>query len=294
MVSGLVKKFLFLLVVLVIVGLFINWTWGQMQELPTGIIPRGEEGRFMRYMSCAVAMCSGWHRTDGDGCHSGDVVSQELEYEDNVLVKGCRELCEEIRNDLGLPVQERYCGEDFNISFTFQESVTYTSNRSEETNDLRRAAKWKGNFIHSGRCFDNCGIRANWVLGGEGWIYDYEDIHGDITKNLCLDYDLLPLWGCEGWAESGSVWLRHDSDPNFVTTNCEIMGSYVYGPGSASQRIVPNITECEFPAGTKVDIWTENIQDGPINCIGPFGFCITYACRFGDYYACPQVIVSVV
>ncbi len=282
---------------LIVVGIFLFWVMGQMQDLPITHMDTSEENRFIRYISCAVAMCGGLHQTESnDICLSADVMSQPLEYDGQDVVKGCRELCEEIRDNRSLPVQDRYCGDSVKFDFTFQEPVIYTANRSTGSNDLRRVHKWKGVFIQRGRCFDYCGRRAGGYMGGdEGWLHDYEVIYDNPDQDMCLDPSISDFGiylGCNGYADSGSIWIKHDTDPTFVTNNCDISGYVDYEDRTG----IPIIDECTIPAGIQVEIWTENIQDGLFACLYVFDICLIPSCDrpWGTYYACPQVVVSVI
>jgi len=125
------------LIAIVFAG-FIFYGYGSIfPEIPE---PGSEKGRFIKYLSCVMAMCSG-HVVDGDICRSAEVIDVGwLEHEEGLPVESCHSLCNEIKSNFGM--KERYCGDEYKIRFVFQDNVNLT--RKE---DIRNYGNWES-LIH--------------------------------------------------------------------------------------------------------------------------------------------------
>jgi len=265
---------------LIVVGIFIFWAMLQMQDLPIVQEGSGPKARFMRYLSCAAAMCGAWRQTDDDACHSGEVMSQALEFEDQTVVKGCKELCEELRDDplrnKGV-VREHYCGENFAFQFTFDGYVNFTSL------DIRNLYKFKHRVIHKS-CYICPSALEKIVLGliprGEIILWE-ESEWGEYLSEGYLMGGNDPSLDCEntGYGEDpGLIWVPH----NFAVTqdNCKV--SYSYGD-------MQSYSYCEFNDGDSFWMWG---GPGPPNTEEYSKWLWTFdVCFSGKTYYCPHVFM---
>jgi len=289
------KKWLAPLIIgIILVALFISWVWGQLSNLPIAYVGKGEKARFIRYLSCAAAMCSAWHQTDDDACHSGEVMSQGLEYEGDTLIKGCKELCEEIRDREGGTALEHYCGEDYAFNFTFRDYVNFTSL------DIRNIASFRDRIIHSS-CYECPGLDLHYIIiiagliptrkqfaiatpwgrwFSEGYLCSNSDPINDCTRPDKYDKDV------------GVIWLPHNDAQNWCN------GNYVY-------PTIDSWAYCEFDETTP-ELWIWPGPDLPhtekywewetgswLPIIGGsfFTSCGYRADAFGTEYWCPQIFI---
>jgi hypothetical protein len=88
----------------------------------------GDKIRFLKYLSCAYAMCI-------HGCKSYEVLDILLEEG-----KGCYDVC----NDLGPGVgtKRRMCGTDYVLEFVWKDETTYTSNVNKSYWNGVRWERW--------------------------------------------------------------------------------------------------------------------------------------------------------
>jgi len=283
-----------LIACLIVVGIFIFWAWGQMQELPIVHEGTDEKARFMRYLSCAAAMCGAWHQTDSDACESGEVISQPLEFEGEHLVKGCKELCEELRDDaksrgvISGP-QEHYCGENFAFQFTFNDKVNFTSL------DIRNLYKFKDRVIHKSCyiCPGQADLNIIIILMGlipTGKPYYIRPSGGEYATEGYLMGGLDCKNTGYGIAP-GLIWVPN----NFavVQGNCK---------GVTSLDDMNSYGFCEFNSGNNFWIWgggpktesdthKENYWEWGPAVTRLFTSCGTRADLFGTTYYCPQIFM---
>jgi len=242
---------------------FIKRLWA----LPPLNPPKGENARFMRYLSCAIAMCSGDHRdSSDDACDSIEVESVDLEYEFKTLVKGCRDLCLELRKERnGDNPATHYCGKQYAFNYTLQEDMTYRANYTNYANsfnfwaggftgknDIIKYKNWRGEFINEG-----C-----WACG--------EDIYPDSVGWLFVNA------GCDDIAEvnsHGQIWV---SDTYGNCVNSIYPGKY---------------DECSFNKGDEIYIWADKPVEAHYDCLlNVFGTCLLGWCA-GTYHTCPHVAI---
>gem|GEM_PF-6168680 len=120
-ISLLVFMFLGILVIVAILIFYAKWP---AIKVP---YPAEEKTRFLNYLRCAMAMCSGEDTRNvqpKDVCLSPEVIGVGIIDKDssgNYLL--CSDLC---RNLSGNEPKERMCGKDYTIEFTFKETVTIT------------------------------------------------------------------------------------------------------------------------------------------------------------------------
>lgn len=298
MVSELYQKYAFIVVLLILILVFVFWFMGQYQNLPMQYIGKGEKGRFMRYLSCAAAMCGAWDYAGGvsDGCLSTQVLSQGLEYDGESLRKGCRDLCIELRENAGVGPQNYYCGNQHAFTFTFQEYVNFTSL------DIRNFASFYNRVIHQS-CYV-CPISDLIRIG----IAD-KFIPG-------LKYLIMPLWGhllSEGYlltytagacGERPGIYARY---PGVIwvssTVASECFGSTTDTPN------VDSYAYCAFDAGDIVTIYpgpepphSQKYWEWTSGSWVPYiGGALFTSCGFradlcinaglGCVYTCPQIFV---
>ncbi len=276
-----------LVVGLIVVGVFIFWVLSQMQNLPIVNEGTGEKARFMRYLSCAAAICGAWTDTDnsGDACRSGEVLSQGLEYEGQTLTKGCKELCEELRDDTARNnkvIGEHYCGKNFAFQFTFKDYVNFTSL------DIRNLYRFKNRVIHKS-CYDCPGHveMPPMILGliptGEAYrLVRY----GPGEEFKAEGYLMTADSDCKNTGNTvltGLIWL-----PNtFAQSNCQ--GVTNWDDGAKTYAF------CEFYTDNSVWIWGGGPNDNDDTHKEKlwewlfFTSCSDYLNWASSDYYCPQI-----
>jgi hypothetical protein len=262
---------------LIVVGIFLFWVFLQMQDLPIVQEGSGPKARFMRYLSCAMAMCSAWTDTDGDACHSGEVMSQPLEFEGGSVVKGCKELCEKLRDDPlrnnGV-VRKHYCGENFAFEYIFDDYVNFTSL------DIRNLYKFKNRVLHKG-CYICAGvseIEVQSLIPTGKTITFYQKWGGYLSEGYLMsgnnagldcnniDYESYP----------GLIWIPYD----FAVTNCK---------GVNNLNDMNTYSYCEFNAGDYFWIWGG--PEPPHKEDYTVWLWVIDSCYFGKEYWCPHVFM---
>lgn len=287
-------------VIVIVIAIFVAWRYiravfGEYIDVPT----KGEKARFMRYVACAIAMCSASNRQEGsiDGCTSDRVMELEVEYDEKgELVKGCQKICWEIRDQVGS--KEHYCGKDYAINFTFKDDVKYVGNYSCEGLE----------GIIKGRKVENCGTKKGWqtdfsLFGNwqekilscvcyntpsgedtppEGLIMKYQN--GDECKRetgLCggFSYSRFP----------SLFWVSED----FANERCKLATDGPVNNPYMCSLIGRELAWCEFKKGDEpYYIWAEDAYRNPGGMVywiwGVISFCQS---GFGDEQVCPQVII---
>jgi len=242
-VVGFIMAIIVILIAVFVVWSYIRPVFGEFIEIPT----KGEKARFMRYMTCALAMCVAPNRKEGsnDGCTSDRVMALTVEYDEyDSPVKGCQDICEEIRNNVG-KVESNYCGQDYAISFTFQDSVKYIGNYSISGAILRGEVPCK--IGKSGHQTDiSC-------------LFNWESFF-DCEVNRCLIDPIHPV-GRLG-REPGNCGDRMIDAGSIAVSNI------------LSSKCVPDdvglpdgLGWCQFEAGDQIYIW------GKYDSVPIFGVC---------------------
>ena len=220
-----------LLVVAIILSASAKWPIIE-PPLPMSI-NKTEKLRFIRYLSCSFAMCSG-RAKDGDICKSPEVLSVGLIEFEKGKEKTCRELCDELKAVHG--VKDKYCGKAYAINFTFDESIEYVGNYSIDPYNPK---------TYIGKCG---AFKSGWQTD----LSCYGNIE-ELTDCACIR--------CVSEAKPvGRIWDEDPSNPsvtkypNGIYINVTSMEPDVKCEGEITVFKTPAI--CRFNEGTRIMIWT--------------------------------------
>jgi len=236
-IAILVALLLSILVIAIILSVSAKWPW---IEVPYPI-NKTEKLRFIRYLSCSFAMCSG-RAKDGDICKSPEVLSVGLIEFEKGKEKTCRELCDELKAVHG--VKDKYCGKAYAINFTFDESIEYVANYSIDPLNTR---------TYRGKC-------GPFKSGRQTDLSCYGNIE-ELTDCSCLNciMDASP---------PGRIWFN-DFKPNCINITKNLLGTDVI----CENTTVEEADICKFKKGLKIVIWAQWAFTALPYC-GPFGWCI--------------------
>jgi len=258
---------IFVLTIVIILSWLIPHLWGTMIEDVLPIKKKGELARFIRYVKCSIAACTG-------GCNSAETQTVGIDYEGGEVVLSCNQLLSE--DEYGYSYCNEYndgkklCGDKYPINFIFKEETVYRGDY-----DLKK--KDPSTYRDT-----NC----NMILD-EGWQTDLSCIGRPSNLYPCpcerclkdrrlhgedpIPYGVLFDSGgsCSTSGKDrfvGSLWLPHSfADP----TN----GNCVDGGEDGSLK------SCTFPENTQVQIWTDGKTQGGVcgwwgaQCIHPPNNC---------------------
>jgi len=238
----------------------------------------GEKHRFIRYMSCAIAMCS-------KGYGSDEVNSLRVEFEGGVPIKNCNQLIDEKVSSGEFPSVsdgDHLCGPTYPLNFKFKNKVTYITEYSGcdvfgivkpgLQTDVSCIAKWKGNLINRG-CFSTCclggsgGCRVDGPVGGHILLGDECEISSDELLKQMLG------------VAAGTLWV-----PPSLGVNCEPFDEDIPGTGTYAK--------CTFEKDEEVWFWTEasaiQVQWERDVFFWYLMFCLP---PFGTVHLCPFIII---
>jgi len=217
--------------------------------------PRGGN-RFIRYMTCSLAMCS-------HGYNTPTTIGTPLEFDEaNKSKKGCNEVIKEMGERIGetFTTEQKLCGRKYALNFTFKKQVTYDGNLNAKfppETGYASCGGGKTGWQTDVSCF------YSWVSGG----YLYKPcvccstqykfyVRSYITPIPLMDLKTaLPegklLWneeGCGRTAEGhyGAIWI-----PKNLGGQCEAWD------GDLSRNDLLN--ECTFEADEEIWIWSDNV-----------------------------------
>lgn len=257
---------------------FTDIVFGEKIDIPK----KGENARFMRYMACAIAMCEAANRQIDpatgnpidDGCTSDAVEGWTVEYnEDGDAIKGCKEVCNEVKARMDCDEQAHYCQPECYIEYTFQEETEYNGN-------ITVSGSYLDLWEQEVPCPGKSGFQTDASCSG-GWaarnILDcgcMNCIASTKAKKTAYPEGRLSkhIGGCGigNEIEAGTIWI-----PDTMVAQC-------------AEEDIPYITNglawCKFAAGQKINIWAEDVFHSGYDC-WMFDICLF---TFADHY-CPQV-----
>jgi len=235
---------------------------------------RGPTARFVRYLGCAVIMCT-------DGCESDVVYTHALEYEGNKVVKSCHQFIEEKGWCEGKDPGTHLCGEDYVFEFTFDGDVKYRGDYS--VNSLDPSTYGSCGYGDSGWQTDASCI-GRWEESG------YMDMpcitcklnkipYGPVPMGVLFSYGRGSECGISGNdLFAGSLYVSDE----YANNNCETGGK----GGS--------LKNCDFKKDNTFWIWTvENGQsawclEGEDKIFGKWKLC---GCAGLEWYRCPKLAI---
>jgi len=250
-----------IVVALVVAFNYISAVFGEYIEIPKG----GEKTRFMRYMSCAIAMCTARNRkNDNDGCTSDRVMELVVEYDEGGNpVKGCQEVCWEVKARPSVGTREHYCDQESAISFTFKDSVRYVGNRSGCSElDIKKDLQTDISCVHGFESFMSCEM-------GCGRTNPYgmliEQVSGCGTETP----------GIAGAPSCGTICIS-----DVLASNCE--------PGEG--LLNNGLAWCDFNTDDTIYIWVKNLHAYTIPSCDPWlRWCIVPI--YSGPHDCPRVAI---
>ncbi len=235
-----------ILIAALLASYYITAIFGEFIAYPK----RGEKTRFMRYMTCALAICIAPNPAEGSACNSDMVMGWTVEYDESGNSKiGCQHVCREMENRAkanGLPVPLiNYCSKDYALNFTFREEVKYVGNHSAEK-------------LKPGECGPKSGLQTD-VSCSMPW-RDYMvcsclKCPGTFGPEYPEGRLVLKSGGCGyGPGPYGTIYVDEDLETS-GKIDCE-PGYVGIGGGQAW---------CNFYEGTEIYIWAENIEGAVFN-----------------------------
>jgi len=243
----------FIIVGLAVVIILLAWAIPFISGYVSSIEPpkTGEKNRFLRYVSCALAMCH-------SGYNTPQTIGLTLEYDDNDKpIKGCNSQIKEIGETLGesFTDEQRLCGSEYALTFEFEETTTYNGNRQD-------CGPLKTGFQTDGSCY---GLR-NYM--------ECSCLACPVLWSVYPEGKLVKKGGDCGWSNDGdygSIFIHEDLISSGVV-NCD-----------ATTGSVNGLDSCTFNSGTEIDIWAEwagSVSNYCVDiliwekCLGPpFGWC---------------------
>lgn len=275
------------IIVLIIAGLIvavvlIAWVFPIISrhmfsfELPT----QGPKARFLRYLTCALAMCS-------HGYNTQQTIGIVLEYDEKGNpIKGCNSYIKEIGEELGetFVTGQKLCGERYALNFTFRENITYIGNYSVERGKtgtpcgLVTTNEKKLGFQTDVSCmagWEETGILACGCLGCMQV--------GRYSANVRPPGKLAKHTGDCGRGDtyhSGTIWIPE----SMVTSGKCIEGDIPY--------LSDGLAWCEFEINNSYYIWAEDAHHSNYNCFWfIFEGCIGGLLAGNPNHICPQLII---
>jgi len=255
-----------LLVIAIILNVYAKWPTIET-PYPTNL--GKEKLRFIKYISCSLAMCSG-NAKEGDICKSPEVLSVgRIEFEKG-KEKTCRELCDELKEKHGM--MERYCGKDYAIKFTFKEDVEYIGNYSVDP--LKPETYGSCSPLKSGLQTD-ISCLGNW---------------GDILDPVCIKCEKnCGFFSCDENSFVEGVISTRDTceigeDSAVVYIDNNLLGFGVECEDDENLDIWKLENEkgvCRFENNTEILIWSD-LSNRMKSFITPFGGC--FADPFHTHY----------
>jgi hypothetical protein len=256
-----------LVIAILIAFNYIKQVFGEFIDVPK----EGEKARFMRYMTCALAMCTARNIKGASACTSTDVMDLALEYdEEGNVVKSCQEACQEMESYVqasgSAPIpQEHYCEKVYHLTYTFQDTgVTYKGNYDIPENIVDRLREeisckdMKGHqtdvsCLQNWRRFIECGcLRCTDMFNFKVWnVYPEGKIALRDTESNGLGYEFGSIYIDESLQTSGKITCVPE-DVGFDRDD----PSKTNGQG-----------ECTFPPGLNIVIWAENTGTVLTYCI---------------------------
>ena len=280
------------LVVIVIIGYMVLPTLARERinvEEPT----RSPLARFIRYLGCAVVMCT-------HGCESDEVITHALEYEGNKIVKSCHQLIEEKGWCDGLDPGTKLCSDDdtkYVFNFTFEKDVTYRTNYSVDRWDPRTygtcafpddgwqtdascIGRWEDSNLIDDPCRD-CKLDVpasdNPAIGSipTGVLISYGDESecGVRGNEIVVNYDHL----------AGSLYVSE----NYANNNCEKSSNW-------ETSYTDNEYNCDFNTGDTFWIWS--VENGVSATVWEFDIWGMHvkrvmSCVGTGWYRCPKIVI---
>jgi len=270
--------------VIVVLSYMIRPIWSQILGDYVKLPKQGEKARFIRYLGCAVALCT-------HGCGSDKLITHDLEYEGNKVVKSCGQLIDEFGYCDGMLDGTKICSDDTNkypIDFTFKEEILYEANYQVIASNLESygtcgmgdggwqtdvscIGRWRESHLMDDPCF-TCGldqITKNLpshfsIPTGVLFSYNNADECNARKNEEPLGYNYDPY--------CGSLWVSQD----YANNNCE---------GSAWLGSLEN---CKFNIDDTIWIWSDK-NAVTASCINFFGMhCF---CGGITSYQCPKLIL---
>ena len=113
---------IFGLTIVIILSWLIPIIGETMIEDMLPITKKGELGRFIRYVKCSIAACTG-------GCNSAETRAVGIDYEGDVVVLSCNQLLidekYEYCTEFSDPKYNKLCGDSYPLDFRFGEETVY-------------------------------------------------------------------------------------------------------------------------------------------------------------------------
>ena len=265
-------------------------------NVPTPIANPSETARFVRYMTCVIAACSG-------GCDSSKTYSVTLEYgKGDQPTLGCNQLLHELGYCTGANPEAKLCGRSYYLNFTFkgeEDIIKYTANYSVTMGNPGPCSP-----ISQEGWQTDASCLGNWEEFMPCPCYKCR-VGGEVSRKgggVPAGKLLVNNGGCGDVGDTpvyGAIWV-----PNTMVGD-DVPGKCVKWTGTGFPEAYDALAWCNFKKDQTIYIWATDADSIRDECLSPFNYFIGCCSSFGMFsyplaphiciipptYVCPQVML---